>query len=225
MPKSTDQNAVRKSLEKYRLQRKSFASRFAAAVPARAKLRPAAFGKVVRWEYFTSLAAHLNPGYFVMEHDLGGHYYDARPGRKLSGRPALKNKMVRHGLDKDGQLRVIEHADGSEEYWQYFDDRIEATFYEVGHPPSLQTLWPAIGRPEALIFYNQWVMTLRVYLYDEQDKLSHVAEGKWYHDRARCLIELVDVWPEWTRRFANLNNLSCRTSAPAQPSLKTRARK
>lgn len=204
MPKKVSRLAIKPKLiaKKFLSQRKSFAARFAAAPRNRTRLKQTALKRVKRWEYFSAPARNLNPGYFFMEHNLDGAFLDVRPGRKLSGKPALRGKMVRHGLDKDGNLHVIEHADGSEEFWQYFDDRIEAVVYEKDRPPSLQILWPAAGRPEAVIFYSQGARTLRVYVYDESGQLGHVVEGKWYDEKAPGQIDLREVWPEHAKRFA-----------------------
>lgn len=204
MPQKTPRKKIqpKRVAAPYLAQRKAFAAQFKSAVRDQVRLRRAALRQVKRWEYFSAPAKNLNPGYFFMEHDLGGAFLGVRPGRKLSGRPALKGKMVRHGLDQNGTLHVIEHADGSEEFWQYFDDRIEAVFYEKGQPPSLQTLWPRTGRPEALVFYNKWVMTLRVYGYDAQGALEHIVEAEQFHNQSSSRFEVREAWPEWKKKFA-----------------------
>lgn len=219
MPKKASKPVVKPRLiaKKFLLQRKRFVARLATLPRNRTKLRQTALKQVKRWEYFSAPARNLNPGYFFMEHDLGGAFLNVKPGRKLSGQPALQGKMARQGLDAAGNLHVIEHADGSAEYWQYFDDRIEATFYEKDRPPSLQILWPAAGRPEALIFHNPWVMTLRAYLYDESGKLDHVVEGEWFAERVTGQIKLVKVWPEWAKRFAAHTGQETLPAKPKNP--------
>src|ERR1041385_4201718 len=93
---------------KYFSRGKTFVVRFKAAARDFSKLRRVALKQVKRWEYFSAPAIHLNPGHFFMEHDLGGEYFSVKQGRKLSGKPALTGTMVRHGVDNDGKLHVIQ---------------------------------------------------------------------------------------------------------------------
>jgi hypothetical protein len=180
--------------KKYFALRPGYASRLKNGGRNFVALKRAALKRIKRWQRFTAPAANLNPGYFILETDQ--QYRTNKPGRPLRNKA---RGVARHGLDENGCLFVMEWGKDMTEFWQHGADRVDAITFEGRLPVLVQTLWLRDSRPEAHIFYNRYVMTIRLYGY-EAEKLAYIIETCGLHHRNRQL-NIRHLIPEYVRRF------------------------
>jgi hypothetical protein len=146
----------------------SLKARFSEAFARYANLRDHIRPSITRWEWATYPRHALQP--FGMW--LWGH---PQPGRLIKSEPKSKNRKYHHGYDASDRVVLTEaHTEFEgqfyEQYLEYFDDRIELTYYSYAADKeciNVETLVLEGERPIAFVAYADGGDRVAAYDYDQ----------------------------------------------------------